>query len=78
MRLASRLETTVFAEISSPEASNTPVAFRPFTTMFLTSAPVRISPPCDLNEDPIAAETDPIPPLANPQEPTLPSTSPIA
>ena len=73
-----RFETTARAAIFSPFAVTTPAA-RPFSTRIsLTAAPVRISTPRAAQARAIACVIAPMPPIAWPQTPFLPFTSPKA
>ena len=70
-------DTTTGAVISSPFSSATPDTLPSLTMILLTPASVRSSPPAAWNAPAIAFETEPMPPRARPQDPTLPSTSPM-
>ena len=77
MTRGSALESTAPASISSPEASVTPVARPPRTSMRATSASVRISAPCARAAEAIARLTPPVPPRGMPQARKAPSISPM-
>ena len=77
VRFASRFETTMSAESSSPFSSTTPMALPSLTRTRSTPASVRILPPCSSSALAIDFEIAPMPPRASPQAPMLPSTSPM-
>ena len=77
VRFGSRFETTMFARYSLPFAVATPVTRPLRTSTRSTGASVMISPPCALNAEAIAFDTEPMPPRAKPQAPIEPSTSPM-
>jgi hypothetical protein len=70
------LEPTIEAATRRPSASSTPAALPPSTTTCLTGASVRISTPLALQALAMAWVMAPMPPIAWPQAPFLPFTSP--
>ena len=70
------LAATARAKISSPPVSTTPVATPSAVMTSCTLTPVRISTPRRVAADAMARVMAPMPPMACPQAPRLPFTSP--